>query len=419
MRKKSEMDHPGPVADRSRRRFIGAAGLLAALAGCRVRKPFLINPCHDPALDALAESPWLARAWLGLAPAQVWDCHVHLAGIGDSGNGLVVGRRLMSLLHPVLYSQRLFYLNAGCVSEMPGTVDENYVRRLALLVRNMPAGVKALVFAFDWYHGDGGLPVPDRSTFYVPDDYARRVAAAQPDVFEWVASIHPYRPDAVDRLEAAAAQNAKAVKWLPAAQNIDPGSKRCDAFFAALARLRLPLISHCGMEKAAQGVSMEHFGNPLRLRRALEAGVRVVVAHCASAGKDEDLDKPGTEQTSFALFTRLMEEPDWKEHLFGDISAIVLRNRRPEIIRTLLARDDWHGRLLNGSDYPLPGILPLISPAALASNGLLPKEAVADLDMLREHNPLYFDLALKRNLRWQGKSFPAGVFATRTFFEAA
>ncbi|MDR0702392.1 MAG: amidohydrolase family protein [Azoarcus sp.] len=402
----------------SRRRFLGAAGLLAATAGCRAHKPFLVNPCRDPAFDGLAESMWLARVWEGLDPARVWDCHVHLAGIGDSGSGLVVGDRLLRLWHPVLYSQRLFYLNAGCVSSMPGTVDENYVRRLALLLRNMSSGVKALIFAFDWYHDDGGLPVPDRSTFHVPDDYARRMAAAWPGVFEWAASIHPYRPDAVDRLEAAAAQGAKAVKWLPAAQNIDPASKRCDAFFSALARLRLPLISHCGAEKAAQGASMEHFGNPLKLRRALDAGVRVVVAHCASVGKDEDLDAPGKERTSFELFARLMERPEWKEHLYGDISAIVLRNRKPGIIRTLLEREDWHGRLLNGSDYPLPGILPLISPAALAADGLLPKEAVADLETLREHNPLYFDLALKRNLRWQGKSFPAGVFETRAFFEA-
>jgi mannonate dehydratase len=208
------------------------------------------------------------------------------------------------------------------------------------------------------------------------------------------------------------------VKWLPAAQNIDPAAKRCDAFFAALARLRLPLITHCGAEKAAQGASLEHFGNPLKLRRALDAGARVVVAHCATAGQDEDLDKLGTKRASFELFARLMDDPQWKGRLFGDISATVLRNRKPGVIRALLEHDDWHDRLLNGSDYPLPGIVPLVSPAALARHGLLPKAAVADLESLREHNSLYFDLALKRNLRWRDKSFPARVFATRAFFEA-
>jgi mannonate dehydratase len=259
--------------------------------------------------------------------------------------------------------------------------------------------------------------VPEESTFYVADDYARRVAAAHPDVFDWVASIHPYRADAVDRLEAAAAQGVRAVKWLPAAQNMDPASKRCAAFYAALARLRLPLSCHCGAEKAAQGASLEPYGNPLRLRRALAAGVRVVIAHCATAGEDEDLDAPGTAQPSFALFARLMNAPEWREHLFGDISAILLRNRNADVLKTLLTQEAWHGRLLNGSDYPLPGILPLISPAALAAKGLLPQAAVADLALLREHNPLYFDLAVKRALSWQGKKFPPQVFATRPFFE--
>ena len=367
---------------------------------------------------SLDQSPWLARLWQGLDPTKVWDCHVHLTGVGDSDHGLYLGKKLESLWHPVLYSQRMFYTNAGCASGKSGTIDENYVRRLASLIRNMPTGVKAMLFSFDWFHDDVGRPVPESSTFYVPDNYARQMAKEHPDVFEWVASIHPYRPDAVDRLEAAAAQGARAIKWLPAAQNIDPASKRCDAFFAALVRLRLPLVIHCGEEKAVQSVRLIPFGNPLRLRRALDAGVRVVVAHCASIGEEEDLDRPGTRKRSFDLFARLMERPEWKENLFGDISAVVLRNRKHEVLKTLLAREDWHGRLLNGSDYPLPGVLPLISLSQLARHGLLPEESVADLRALRLSNSLYFDLALKRSLNWQGKSFPARVFETRAFFEA-
>jgi len=409
-----------PPLHRGRRRFfrvvlLAAAGISGAV-GVHVRKPFLVNPCLDPASMALSQNPWLAHVWQGLDPTQVWDCHVHLTGVGDGGHGLYVGEKLKSLWHPVLYSQRKFYMNAGCVSSEPGTVDDNYVHRLALLTRNMPAGVKTMLFAFDWYHGDDGRPDPKLSTFYVPDSYARQMAKKHPDLFEWVASIHPYRDDAVDRLEAAVAQGARAVKWLPAAQNIDPDSKRCDAFFAALARLSLPLVIHCGEEKAVQSVSLSHLGNPLRLRRALDEGVKVVVAHCASYGEDEDFDKPGTRQKSFDLFTRLMERPEWKENLFGDISATVQRNRKPEVLKTLLMREDWHGRLFNGSDYPLPGILPLISLSRLASHGLLPEESMAGLQALRQANALHFDLALKRSLTWQGKSFPARVFETRAFF---
>ena len=112
----------------------------------------------------------------------------------------------------------------------------------------------------------------------------------------------------------------------------------------------------------------------------------------------------------------MMDEPQNRGLLFGDVSAIMLRNRSLEVLTTLLSRTDWHERLLNGSDYPIPGILPLIAPAALARAGLLPRAAVGDLERLREHNPLLFDLALKRLAVWRGQRFAASVFHTRSFF---
>ena len=412
----------------ARRRFLKAAGALLAtglgvgianeISGHRLAKPLLLNPCRSGLPESLRDSPWLRRVWQGLDPAEVWDCHAHIAGTGDSDSGIVLSSQFSSPLHPAFYVRRLFYMNAAGISTRPGTVDENYVQRLLDLIAEMPAGVKLMLFAFDYFHDEAGEAQANMGGFHVPNDYARRLATAYPNAFEWVASIHPWRANAVDLLEAAAETSAKAVKWLPAAQNIDPDSPRCDAFFAALARLKLPLISHCGEEKAMNADAMR-YGNPLRLRRALDAGVKVVIAHCASMGEDEDFDAGNKPRASFELFMRLMDEPAWQDNLRGDISAITLRNRKPDVIKTLLQKKEWHARLLNGSDYPLPGIVPLISPAALASAGLLPKEAVTDLELLREYNPLYFDLALKRTLNWQGNRFPAQVFATRAFFENA
>ena len=112
-----------------------------------------------------------------------------------------------------------------------------------------------------------------------------------------------------------------------------------------------------------------------------------------------------------------MAEPRAKGLLHGDLSAITQRNRKPALIRTLLERSDLHERLLHGSDYPLPGIVPLTSHASLARAGLLPNAAVHDLDILRQHNPLLFDFTLKRLLNWQGHSFAPLVFHTRRVFE--
>lgn len=101
---------------------------------------------------------------------------------------------------------------------------------------------------------------------------------------------------------------------------------------------------------------------------------------------------------------------------FADIS-IVTRFNRLQVLEVTLARPDWHGRLLNGPDYPLPGILPLVSLERLVSRGLLAAEAKPFLMGLREHNPLLFDFALKRLLRLEGRGFANGVFETRAFFD--
>lgn len=379
----------------------------------------LFNPCRTAIPVALLDSPWVRQAWSGIDPTQVWDCHVHLAGLGDGGSGIVIGPQLSSLRHPLRYAQRLFYLNASCARHAPGQVDAAYAARLLNLCDAMPAGFKVLLFAFERFHDENGRPEVERTSFYIPNAWAARLAREFPARFAWAASVHPYRADAVDALHASLADGARAVKWLPAAMGMDPASERCEAFYRALAAQRVPLIVHCGDEKAVQGGGTHHLGNPLRLRRALDAGVRVIVAHCATLGEDVDLDRGehGPRRPSFELLLRLFEEPR-AATLYGDISAIAQRNRKIAVIRTLLERDDLHGRLLQGSDYPLPGIVPLTSPSALARNGLLPADAVADLASLREHNPLLFDFTLKRLLSWRGCAFPVSVFQTRSFFEA-
>ncbi len=407
----------------SRRRFLLllAGSAVAGSAGWTLAKPVLINPCRSAIAPELETSPWLREAWAGLDPSQVWDGHVHLAGTGDGGSGIVIGPQLSSCLHPLQYGQRLAYMNGGCVETGAGKIDTSYAARLLHLIEAMPAGCKALLFAFDSLHDSAGRPQPQESTLQVPNAYARMLAEAHPTRFEWAASIHPYRLDAQDALQTALTGGARAVKWLPSAMGIDPASERCDAFYRALAVADLPLIVHCGREQAVKGEDRQHLNNPLRLRRALDAGVRVVVAHCASTGRDIDLDRgqSGSPVDSFALFARMMAEPRSRDRLFGDISAITLRNRPLSLVKTLLTRTDWHDRLLQGSDYPLPGILPLIAPTTLAQAGLLPADAVSDLEKLREHNPLLFDLVLKRLLSWKGHRFAPAVFQTRSFFHKA
>ena len=415
MRSRSDSGHSG-----TRRRLIYAgvaAGLGAAAAWRWWPEQGWMNPCLGRLPPHLANHELVQAAWAGVDPAQVWDCHAHLVGTGDAGSGIWVNPRMESWLHPVQNAQRLFYLNAGCAGNKAGHVDESYVERMRNLLDDMRPGVKMMLLAFDYNYRDDATLAREASSFYTPNEYAQRIARAFPGHFEWIASIHPYRQDAVTALEKAVGDGARAVKWLPAAMGIDPASPLCDPFYAALARLDMPLLSHAGIERAVE-TAAEGLNNPLKLRRALERGVRVLVAHCASTGEDRDIDRGdnGPVVGSFTLFTRLMDEPAHAGRLFGDLSAMPQVNRSSAALASVIERTDWHPRLINGSDYPLPGIMPLYSVVEMVERKLINPGVAPVLTAIRRHNPLLFDFVLKRHLQSGGKRFAASVFATKPFF---
>jgi mannonate dehydratase len=413
------------ISNRRRNLVAGIAGLgaLAGLAAWRLwPEQGLLNPCLGELPPELAQHALVRAAWAGLDPAQVWDCHAHALGIGDGGGDLGFAPEPDLLHRPLAALQGLAFRNAACVADAPSRgVDAAVVARLLALANAMPAGHKLLLLALDPWHDAAGRRDIGHTHFWVGNDYCAALARRHPERFAWVASVHPDRPDAADAIERAARDGALALKWIPSAQGIDPASPRCDRAYAALARLDLPLITHAGEERAAPGD--DALGNPLRLRRALDHGVRVVVAHCASMGEDRDLDRGanGPWVESFALFERLMDEPAHAGRLFGDLSAITQSARAGRPLRRVLERaregGDWAARLLNGSDYPIPAIMPLYSPRQLAADGLLDPVAIAPLSAIRRHNALLFDFVLKRHLRLDGRRLADAVFATRRFFE--
>jgi mannonate dehydratase len=390
-----------------------ATGLFTALSS--PARASLRNACRTGLPPALQDM--VAAAFDGLDPQQLWDVHTHLLGTGDSGSGCTVNAQLDQWWHPVEMLRKRFILNAACVPTDAPSIDRAYVQRLRALADDFPEGARWLLFAFDHACDDQGRPVAANTTFHVPDAYAAHVATQHRERFEWVTSIHPYRPDALARLDAALAQGAVALKWLPSSMAIDLRDPRLHAFYDRLAATRLPVIVHCGEEKAVPGAGREDLGNPLLVRTALERGVRVIVAHCASLGQALDLDaRRPREVPAFGLFCRLMDE-GWGDQLMGDISVVLQTNRHPDVARTLLTRQDWHARLLHGSDYPLPGIAAALRLPALVRAGLLHEADVAPLAALRDHNPLLFDLALKRRVTWRGAALTPTVFATRRHVE--
>lgn len=402
-----------------RRKFLLGAGALGlsglAYAGYKLWPDAGINnPCLSGMPDELLSHPLMKQIWDGINPNQVWDSHVHIVGTGDSDSGIWFNPNMDSWMHPILKVQKQFYENGACSD--PTNIDQSAMSRMVSLSKEMPIGYKSILFAFDWFHNEDGQPNKQNSIFYIPNAYAEKIAKQHPQHFEWAASIHPYRVDAVDALEQAKAQGARAIKWLPPGMGIDPASPKCDAFYKKTAELNMPIITHTGRESAVQGGDQNH-GNPLRLRRGLDQGVRMILAHCASDGDDEDLDHGNKRISSLDLFARLMDTPDYKTLAHGEISAITLVNHA-WAIKKVLERTDWHDRIVNGSDYPLPAIMPLINTRQLYQMDLLESEYLPFLQLLKTYNPLMFDFAVKRLMQYKGTRFNTSVFQTRKIFDS-
>jgi mannonate dehydratase len=361
-------------------------------------------PSLEGTLSDDARQLW-RRAWSGLDPAQVLDCHVHLVGRGDGGTGCYLNAELTQpASHPVKALRFEIYREAAGVRDPNGDLDRQYLDALVTRLRSQLIHGRALLLAFDQAYDEYGKPRPELSEFYTPNDYALKCAREYPDLFVAAASVHPLRPGAVDELHRCAEAGAVAVKWLPNAMRIDPAAAYCDRFYEAMSKLGLSLLSHAGEEKAVEAGDAQRLGNPLKLRRALEHGVKTVIAHCASLGENPDLDDPKQPWVdNFELFTRLMEERRFEGLLFGDVSAMPQANRAGRPLTEVLRRSEWHSRLINGSDYPLPAINVVVQTRVLKNLGYLSARERSALNELDRLNPLEFDFVLKRTLHAPGE----------------
>jgi len=213
----------------TRRKWLMLAGAgLLGLVGLRFAVPRIMRS-RAPRAAGREAAAFIERCYSGLDRTRVWDTHVHLVGLGTGGSGCRIDPEMLSPLHPVKSFQFDVYKSGAGIDD-PETADGDYVARLLTLQRQANPQGKLLLFAFDFFVDEEGVERPERSPLHTPNDYVLRVADAHEEFVPCV-SIHPYRRDCVERLDAAAERGALAVKWLPNAMGIDPASERCDAFY--------------------------------------------------------------------------------------------------------------------------------------------------------------------------------------------
>lgn len=359
---------------------------------------------------------FIAKKLDGLQLNQCWDIHAHLLGVGDSQASGIYMKAPEKTLQKLTQDIRLHVFKRYTKS-LGYPTDETYLNHFINLAENAFDGFKVAAFAFTPFRDQEGEAQYDLSDFVIPNEWSKK-AVERSQALLYVPSIHPNDPDFKNVLRQAKEDGAIAIKWLPCAHNINPADTKYLSFYDELRSLNLPLITHAGSEHAVQGAQFnQSYGNPLHLRVPLDNGVKVIIAHCATDGKDDDLDTTKHHQVpSFMLFSRLMDEKAYEGLLYADISATPQINRA-KWLPELLERRDWHHRLLNGSDYPLPALPVLFSLRWLRMKGFLSERDVWQLNAIKSTNPLLFDFLLKRCIQWKGHKFDSCVFETRRVFD--
>ncbi len=339
--------------------------LLLPLAGCVA---FFRGPSRPP------ES---------LPAAQLLDMHCHVAGLGAGDSGCFVSEALRR-------SWKVgFYFRSFGVSrrELEQQGDALGADRLATTLGQSRHVGRAVILALDGAVDERGNLDTARTEFYVPNEFVAALAARHTNLL-YGASVNPYRPDALARLERAAADRAVLVKWLPSIQLIDPADEGLAPFYRRMAELRLPLLVHTGAEHSFTW-SKDEFGDPDRLRLPLSLGVTVIAAHAAWPGSHEG------QRHVDRLASLMMEYPN----LYADISSLTQINKLGAL-REVLRRPEFRGRLVYGTDFPLIN-MPIVSPWYFPLDLTLRQR----WQISRIENPWDRDVALKQAL-----GVPADVF---------
>ncbi len=349
-------------------RRAACAAAVVALALLTARAAFFRGPILPP-------EPLPAR--------PILDMHCHVAGIGAGNSGCFVSARLRK-------SWKLgFYLRAFGVSrrDLQAHDDSLCGERLAQALAASRHVNRAVVLAMDGVVDSGGNLDLARTEFYVPNEFVASLAARHTNLLLG-ASINPYRRDSLARLDWAATNGARLVKWLPSIQLIDPADDRLAPFYRRMAELRLPLLVHTGSEHSFTWANNE-FADPERLRLPLSLGVTVIAAHAAWPGKhggQRDVDR----------LARLMTQ---YPNLYADISSLTQINKLGAL-REILRRPEFRRRLVYGTDFPLIA-MPIVSPWFFP----LDLKVSQMWRISRIKNPWDRDVALKQAL-----GVPAEVF---------
>ena len=278
------------------------------------------------------------------------DIHIHIGGPGDSGSGC---RMSYQFILSAAFAAMLVALKA-----IPFDLKDERIKEIILsAIDNSQKTDYAVLLALDGVYRDGKY-IESESHLATPNDYIIQIAKTHKGVL-FGASVHPYRrkKEVVTETQRCLDQGAVLFKWIPSSQQIDPRDDRCIPFYEILAQEKVPLLCHTGAELAVptSNSGSHKFNDPRRLKKALDLGVKVIAAHCATPYLGAIL--PDDKGYFHELMAMLRDSPQKGWNLYADISAFCTPTRITYLER--ISKEIQEGaigpeRFLYGSDFPIP-----------------------------------------------------------------
>jgi predicted TIM-barrel fold metal-dependent hydrolase len=308
------------------------------------------------------------------------DVHVHLAALPEGANGCYISPKMLGS-----FLFRSLVRRFGLPLDDPPRANRLYLERLVGTLQAARFVKEAVILGIDGvYDAQGDLDMA-RTDFLIPAGYVLETAARYPGLLRAGVSINPQRRDALAQLDRAVEAGAALVKFLPNTQGFDPADSRYAPFYRAMARHRIPVLTHVGYEFSLAGKD-QSVGDPARLTLALDQGVRVIAAHGVSFGLF-------VYEKYWPTFLALVRD---YPNFYWDASALSLPNRVGMLLR-IRSHPELGDRMVFGTDYPL---------SSFAYPALLAGRVPTYLELRRTRNPFDRHYRLLQSLGL-GRTAPA------------
>lgn len=230
-----------------------------------------------------------------------------------------------------------------------------YVDSMARSVRESAYVERTCLFGVDSRYDERGHECHRDMTVCATTDDVLEVSARHPESFIPFLSVNPRRQDALERIDEYVERGCRGAKFLQNYWGVDLNQERFVPYYEKLVARGLPLIIHVGSEYTidsdprCEGIDM--------LDLPLACGVTVIAAHMG-LGRVQHRLRPWRNLSRSPEhfdndYFRLLEKLQQHDNLYADISAI-LAPLRARALRHLSEQRATHGKILFGTDFPVP-----------------------------------------------------------------